>query len=112
MHEKYKDCIEACNECAVECEHCAAECLQEENVKMLARCIALNHDCAKICFTASGFMGSGSEFSEEICRLCADVCRACAEECRKHKHDHCQRCADVCERCAEECEKMASARVG
>lgn len=112
MHEKYKETIDACNECAVECEHCAAECLQEENVKALARCIALNQDCAKICYTASGFMASGSEFSEEICRVCAEVCRACAEECRKHKHDHCQRCADICERCAEACERMATARIG
>lgn len=112
MYDKYKDCIDACNACAVECEHCATACLQEDDVKKMARCIALDRDCAKICYTASAFMAAESEFAEEICRVCADICRACGEECRKHQVEHCRRCADICERCAEECEKMAGARVG
>ncbi|MGN6643065.1 MAG: four-helix bundle copper-binding protein [Verrucomicrobiota bacterium] len=108
-HEKYQACIEACNDCAVECEHCASACLEEQDVKRMARCIALDHDCAKICYMASGFMASGSNFADELCKLCADICRACAEECRQHKHmEHCQRCADACERCAQECEQMGS----
>lgn len=107
-HENYRSCIEACQACAVECEHCAAACLSEPDVKMMARCIQLDQQCAKICNLASGYMAGGSEFAEEACGLCADVCWACAEECRKHKTDHCQRCADACERCAEECERMAS----
>jgi len=108
MHEEYQSCIEACNDCAAQSEHCASACLQEDNVKMMARCIALDRDCAKICYTAAAFMAGGSNFAEEICRVCADICRACAEECRKHKFDHCERCADACEHCAEECDKMAS----
>lgn len=106
MPERFEDCIKACNDCAVECESCATACLQEDDVKPMARCIALDRDCAKICYTASAFMASESEFSEGICRTCAEICRACGEECRKHNMDHCQRCADMCERCAEECEKM------
>ncbi|MBE0535249.1 MAG: four-helix bundle copper-binding protein [Phycisphaerae bacterium] len=109
--DKYKDCIEACNACAVACEYCATACLQGENVQMLVRCIAMNRDCAKLCYTASGFMAAGSEFSEDICATCSDICQACADECRQHKHDHCQQCADVCERCAKECEKMATADI-
>jgi hypothetical protein len=108
-HEKYASCIKACHECASECEHCASACLQEDDVKMMARCIALDRDCAKICYTAAGLMASGSEFAEEVCGVCADICRACGKECRQHKIDHCQSCADACERCAQECEKMASA---
>jgi hypothetical protein len=106
-HEKYESCIEACNECAVECKHCAAACLQEDDVKSMIHCIELDRDCAHICYTASSFMASGSEFAEDLCRLCAEICRACAEECRRHDNDHCQRCADACQRCAKECEKMA-----
>jgi hypothetical protein len=48
-HNKYQSCIEACLDCAVVCDHCADACLQEDNVKMLARFIALDRDCAKIC---------------------------------------------------------------
>lgn len=39
MHEEYASCIEACHACAAECSHCAMACLQEENVRMMARCI-------------------------------------------------------------------------
>ena len=109
MHEKYQSCIEACNECATACEHCANACLQEEDVKMMVRCIALDHDCAIICRVASGFMARGSAFAESLCRACAEVCRACGEECRKHEVEHCQQCAEACEHCADECEKMAVA---
>ena len=107
-HEKYKSCIEACLKCMEECEHCASACLHEEDVKMMARCIALDRDCADICATAARWMARDSEFANAICRQCAEVCRACGAECRKHKMDHCQRCADACDACAEECERMAA----
>ncbi|MFN7139742.1 MAG: four-helix bundle copper-binding protein [Limisphaerales bacterium] len=107
-HEKYQDCIQACNDCADACDHCATACLSEDDVKMMARCIALDIDCAAICRLAAGAMSRGSELAAEFCRLCADVCRRCGEECRKHDFDHCQECADACERCAAECEKMAA----
>jgi uncharacterized protein DUF326 len=54
MRDKYRTCIEACNRCAVECEHCASACLQEDEVKMMARCIDLDRQCAIICRVAAG----------------------------------------------------------
>ena len=71
MHDKYRTCIEACNRCAGECEHCASACLQEDDVKMMARCIDLDRQCAIICRVAAGFMASGSEFASDLCRVCA-----------------------------------------
>ncbi len=38
-HQKFKSCIAACSECAVECAHCESECLNEQDIKMLTRCI-------------------------------------------------------------------------
>ncbi|MGH8131595.1 MAG: four-helix bundle copper-binding protein [Steroidobacteraceae bacterium] len=105
-----QSCIEACNDCAVACDHCATACLGEENVKALARCIALDIDCAEVCRTAAALMSRGSEFSAEFCELCAKVCDACAEECERHDMDHCRACAEACRRCAEECRRMAKAR--
>jgi hypothetical protein len=112
-HEQMRSCIDACNECALECEHCAAACLGEQDVKMLARCIALDLECAEVCRTATILMARGSERAAEFCRLCADFCDACAEECERHRHmEHCARCADACRRCAEECRRMAGAGRG
>ncbi len=106
-HEQFQSCIDACVRCAQECEHCAAACLQEDDVKILARCIKLDADCGKICWSAAGHMSRGSKFAQEICRVCADICEACGEECNKHGMDHCQRCAEPCFKCTEECRCMA-----
>jgi hypothetical protein len=43
---------------------CATKCLQEPDVKRMARCIALDMDCAAICRLASGYMAPGSEFAK------------------------------------------------
>jgi hypothetical protein len=40
--EQNKGLFEALTNCAAECNHCATACLDEEDVKMLARCIKLD----------------------------------------------------------------------
>lgn len=111
-HQKFQDCIDACVACALACNHCAIECLKEDDVKMMARCIQLDMECAAICRAAFEIMSLGSDYSAQICRICADACKACAEECEKHASmgmEHCRECAEACRRCAEACEEMAVA---
>lgn len=107
-HQKYASCVEACNACADACDHCSTACLQEPDVKMMARCIALDIDCAAICRLAAGAMARDSEFAKQVCQLCATVCEACGDECAKHQNAHCQECAQACRRCAEECRRMSA----
>jgi hypothetical protein len=102
-------CISACDACAQACDVCAASCLAEAEVQMMARCIALDIDCAQTCRLASGMMARGSEMMPLVCELCATLCEACAEECAKHAMDHCKRCAEACASCARECRAMVSA---
>ena len=112
-HEQFQSCIDECYACAAACDHCAASCLMEQDVKMMARCIALDMDCAQICRMAAAYMARGSEFATAICAMCADVCDACGEECAKHQQmKHCQECADACRRCAAEYRRMASGAQG
>lgn len=115
-HEKFKTCIDACNQCASECEHCATSCCHEEDAKMMGKCIELDHYCADMCRTAAAFMARSDEhtisFVNKFCDLCAEICDACAKECEKHSHmEHCKRCAEVCRKCAEECRAMSHANV-
>lgn len=91
-----RDCIEACN-------HCFDACLREENVKMLARCIRTDRDCADICSLTYKSVCSGSEFTPAMKKLCAEICHACAQECNKHEHEHCKRCAEACTNCEKAC---------
>lgn len=95
-------------ECWIACEMCSDACLDEEDVKMMVRCIRLDRDCADMCRAAVGAMVRGSGNAAEICRACAVACEACAKECEKHQHEHCRICAEACRRCAEECRKMAA----
>jgi hypothetical protein len=107
-HEQFKSCIDACNDCATACDHCAASGLSEKEVQKMARCIALDTDCAAICRVAAGYMSRGSDLAGAICELCAEVCDVCAKECERHDMDHCRECARACRRCADECRRMAS----
>lgn len=107
-HEKNKELISMLNECAVECNHCTAACLEEQDVKMLAKCIKLEIDCAEICRLATSFLARGSEHAEHILKECAELCEACAKECEKHSHmEHCKKCAETCRKCAEACQQTA-----
>ena len=108
VQQKFNACIEACNSCAVACNYCAGSCLHEQDVKTMARCIALDMDCAQICALAAAAMARGSEHVLALCVLCAEICKSCGDECGKHKMQHCQECAKACLRCAEECRKMAA----
>lgn len=99
-------CQEACRMCAVACNECAAACLREPDVQAMARCIALDMDCASICTAAAGFMDRQSDYASGICSACEVLCTACAGECGQHQMDHCQRCAAACRRCADACKAM------
>lgn len=43
-HEKNQELLNALSSCAAECNHCAIACLEEQDVKMLARCVKLDID--------------------------------------------------------------------
>jgi hypothetical protein len=61
-------------------------------------------NCAEICQTSLNFMLSNSEFSEQICAVCAEICDACAESC--DQLDGMEDCAKACRECAESCRSM------
>ena len=106
-HQKFASCIEACYACVEACNHCAASCLQEPDVKMMTRCIALDIDCAQVCELAAAAMARASENAKASCSFCAQICDLCAQECARHQMQHCQECAQACRRCADECRRMA-----
>lgn len=89
--------------CFAACENCATECLKEEDVKMMAGCIALDRDCADICSEAARLLQRNSVIAHQYLLLCEEICRLCAAECSKHQHQHCQDCAKACMECAEAC---------
>src|ERR1043165_5434508 len=103
-NEKFRECIDACQQCVIACNHCANACLHEEDVQQLSRCIRLDLECATFCSAAVQVMSINGKLSAELCELCSKICLLCAEECEKHDHmDHCRECALTCHKCAEVC---------
>lgn len=100
--------IDACLQCAAVCNHCANSCTQEDDVKMMAKCIQLDMECATICYSAAQLMSMGSQQAAQICAICEEICEACGNECGKHDTEHCKECSRICMLCAEECRKMAA----
>lgn len=109
MHNK--DLITELQNCANACDTCATACLEEDNVKMLSRCIQLDMDCADVCTLAARLLQRDSEVAQDILEACEAVCDLCAEECEKHQdmHEHCRVCAEACKRCAEACRNYETA---
>ena len=108
-YHTYKVCIDACLKCAALCNHCANSSLQEEDQKMMAKCIQLDMECAAMCYAATQLMSLGSAKAAAVCKLCAEFCDACAAECSQHTNKHCQECAQACKECAKHCREMANA---
>ena len=103
-HQQNKQLMGALNNCAAECNHCATACLDEQDVKMLAKCIKLDIDCADICTLTATLIARGSEHAGHLKKECAEICNACAAECEKHTHmAHCKTCAEACRACAQAC---------
>ncbi len=73
--QKHQDLIRILLECAFTCENCATACLQEDDVKMMARCIALDRDCSDICLQAARLLQRNSEVSKEFLQVCEQICR-------------------------------------
>lgn len=67
--------------------------------------IQLLKDCAELCKLSESFMLRGSDFAEELCKLCADICEQCADNCEKVGPEDAQmgECAQLCRKCAESC---------
>ncbi len=98
-----KTAIDACLKCAAVCNHCAASCLQESDVKMMAKCIQHDMECAAICYATAQLLSLGSMHAAAMAELCAAKCNECATECSMHENLHCQECAAACKACAEAC---------
>lgn len=111
-HEQNKQLLDALSNCAAECNHCATACLDEQDVKMLARCIKLDIDCSEICMLTASYVARGSEHAQHLLDECGEICNACAEECEKHAQmgmEHCRKCAEACRTCAEACQSGVAA---
>lgn len=73
---KHAQLVDTLLACAMACEFCAASCLHEDDVKMMARCIELDRDCADICMLAAEMLTRDSMHAHKLLALCAEICEA------------------------------------
>jgi hypothetical protein len=108
--------IDACMISAQACTSCANSSLAEEDVAVLARCIALCNECADVCTamlrTLSRPFASDRLMTHGLLSACVRQCSLCAEECERHAahHRHCALCAKACRACAAVCTELLDAK--
>lgn len=100
-HEKL---IHAIGNCINHCNYCADACMDEDDVKMMVKCIRLDRVCAEVCSTLSQILAVNFYEERDMVKYCIKVCNMCADECEKHDAQHCQDCAVACRNCVSECE--------
>jgi len=103
MEKKVMNLTNILGECQAACNYCFDMCLQEEDVKMMRKCIKLDKECSEICSVTLSMLASNSPFAKKIVKLCASICIKCADECKKHNNQHCKDCAKACQKCADAC---------
>ena len=100
--------IHALGNCINHCNYCADACLDEENVKMMVKCIRIDKVCAEACAALTQILATNYKDVQGLVDYCIKVCNTCADECEKHDHQHCKDCAKACRECAKACEQYAA----
>ena len=103
-----QDLIKTLYDCAALCNYCADACLDEQDIKMMVRCIRLDRICAATCTATAEALGVNSEDVAGLVKYCQEICEKCGAECAQHQPEHCQKCAEACKRCAEACSKYVA----
>lgn len=101
-----QSCIDACTECHQMCLQTAMTlCLESGGEHIEPEHLRLMLSCAEICQTSTNFMLMSSDYSNQVCQVCAEICEACASSCEQM--EGMEECARTCRECAEICREMA-----
>ena len=101
-----QSCIDACSHCHQIClESAMNQCLETGGKHVEAEHFRLMINCAEICQTSANFMLSGSDFSDQVCSVCAEICEACADNC--DQVGDMDDCVEACRECAQSCREMS-----
>ncbi|MFO1388868.1 four-helix bundle copper-binding protein [Cellvibrio sp.] len=104
---EHSNCLENCTRCHQVCLKTAmTHCLNMGGEHVAPDHFKLMMDCAKICATSAVFQLGGSQFSAQICAVCAKICEACARSCEQV--GDMEECVAACKQCAESCAAMAA----
>lgn len=70
--------------------------------------IMLLKECAEICQVSTSFMVENSDFTHDVCGICARICDLCGDSCYDlAEHDPIiTACMSACKNCAESCRNM------
>jgi hypothetical protein len=105
----FEHCAKACSDCQRSCDSCARHCAhlvaegKKEHLKTLGTCV----DCANVCATAAQIVARQGQFSDLICKACAQACERCGKACAQYPDDrHMKACAEECRRCEQACRTM------
>lgn len=103
-----EEAIERSLDCFRVTTNCLQHCLSRGGEHADQRHISLMKECAEISRLTASFMIEKSDFSHDLCGLCAKICDACADSCEEICPEDVMMnlCANACRRCADSCRNM------
>lgn len=103
-----EEAIRNCLECFRVTTSCLQYCLDRGDRYSDQRNITLLKECADICEIAASFMVESSDFSHDVCGICARICDLCGDSCYDlDSHDPIMKaCMTACKNCADSCRNM------
>ncbi len=95
------DCYRVVQSCLQHCLALGGKYAQVEHVSLMM-------ECAEITRLAAQFMIATSDFTHDLCGVCARVCEACFESCHDIDPDDPQlnTCMVACRKCADYCRSI------
>ncbi|MBA2404621.1 MAG: four-helix bundle copper-binding protein [Bdellovibrionales bacterium] len=108
LSKNMEEAIQNALECGRVATFCLQHCLSMGGKHGEQRHITLLKECSDITKIAISFMIENSDFSHDICGICARICDACADSCHDlDPHDSVMEdCIIACRKCADSCRNM------
>ncbi len=108
-HNPYRRAIEICNEVIESCNICISATLQQEDLFKRIPILRQLRDCVDTCMLTLSLMTRQSEYSVEVCKLCADVALSCADLCARINEPYTLECEERCRKLCTICQEIAAA---
>lgn len=103
MTKEMRQAMEDCTKCHTMCMETMAQCMEMGCEASMMKTLM---QCAQMCTMCADALCCGSEFTTQICDLCAQMCETCAKMCEKTGGDMMMKCAEMCRVCARSCAAM------
>ena len=103
--DTYKSCLESCTKCLDASRDISVSLFERLEPSLLKQGANIMKDCEDICEITLKLLERKSNYSKQICSICADICNECLNTHTLRSSYHFQKHINTFEDCEEDCRK-------